>query len=123
MPNAGSVQCQLNDRFLLTILLIGQPELRRRVAGIPQLNQRIAIRTHVGPFTAEETTSYIVARMESVSERTDVFTKEAMAGIYEQSKGIGRLINALCDQCLFAGAIEGGAQIDDRLVQRVGHVI
>jgi hypothetical protein len=46
-----------------------------------------------------------------------------MAGIYEQSKGIGRLINALCDQCLFAGAIEGVAQIDDRLVQRVGQVI
>lgn len=114
---------QLNDRFLLTIVLIGQPELRRRVAGIPQLNQRIAVRAHIGPFTAEETTSYIVARMGSVTERTDVFTKEAMAGIYEQSKGIGRLINALCDQCLFAGAIESVTQIDDRLVQRVGHVI
>lgn len=114
---------QLNDRFLLTIVLIGQPELRRRVAGIPQLNQRIAVRTHIGPFTSEETTSYIVARMGSVTERTDVFTKEAMARIYEQSKGIGRLINALCDQCLFAGAIEGVAQIDERLVQRVGQII
>jgi len=31
---------QLNDRFLLTIVLIGQPELRHRVAEIPQLNQR-----------------------------------------------------------------------------------
>ena len=29
---------QLNDRFLLTVVLIGQPELRGRVAGIPQLN-------------------------------------------------------------------------------------
>jgi hypothetical protein len=45
------------------------------------------------------------------------------AVIYEQSKGVGRLINALCDQCLFAGAIEHVAQIDDRLVQRVGQVI
>jgi type II secretory pathway predicted ATPase ExeA len=35
---------QLNDRFLLTIVLIGQPELRHRVAEIPQLNQRIAAR-------------------------------------------------------------------------------
>lgn len=114
---------QLNDRFLLTIILIGQPELRRRVVGIPQLNQRIAVRTHVGPFTAEETTSYILARMGSVTERTDVFTKEAMAVIYDHSKGIGRLINALCDQCLFSGAIEGAVQIDDRLVQRVGQII
>jgi general secretion pathway protein A len=114
---------QLNDRFLLTVVLIGQPELRRRVAGIPQLNQRIAVRAHLGPFTAEETTSYITVRMRAATDRTDVFTKEAASAIYEQSKGIGRLINALCDQCLFAGAIEHVLQIDDQLVQRVGQVI
>jgi general secretion pathway protein A len=114
---------QLNDRFLLTVVLIGQPELRHRVAGIPQLNQRIAVRAHLGPLTAEETTSFITARMGASTHRTDVFTKDAIAVIYEQSKGIGRLINALCDQCLFAGAVEHASQIDDRLVQRVGQVI
>ena len=114
---------QLNDRFLLTVVLIGQPELRHRVAEIPQLNQRIAVRAHLGPFTAEETTSYITARMGAATHRTDVFTKEAVAVIYELSKGIGRLVNALCDQCLFAGAIEKVSQIDDRIVQRVGQCI
>ena len=111
---------QLNDRFLLTVVLIGQPELRHRVAGIPQLDQRIAVRAHLGPFTAEETMSYITVRMSVVTQRTDVFTKEALAVIYEQSKGIGRLINALCDRCLFAGAMEKVSEIDARLVQRVG---
>jgi general secretion pathway protein A len=113
---------QLNDRYLLTVVLIGQPELRGLVADIPQLNQRIAVRAHLGPFTAEETTAYIGARMEAVTDRTDVFTKEAIASIFEQSRGIGRVINTLCDQCLFAGAIEQVTQIDDRLVQRVGPV-
>jgi len=113
---------QLNDRFLLTVVLIGQPELRCRVEDIPQLSQRIAVRAHLGPFTAEETTAYIGARMGAVTDRTEVFTKEAMAFIYEQSRGIGRVINALCDQCLFAGAIEQVAQIDGRLVQLVGQV-
>lgn len=114
---------QLNDRFLLTIVLIGQPELRHRVAEISQLNQRIAVRAHLGPFTAEQTTSYIAARMGVATHRTDVFTKEAVRVIFEQSKGIGRLINVLCDQCLFAGAMEHVSEIDDRLVQRVGQVI
>jgi general secretion pathway protein A len=114
---------QLNGRFLLTVVLIGQPELRHRVAGIPQLNQRIAVRAHLGSFTAEETTSYITARMGGVTHRTDVFTKEAVALIYEQCKGIGRLINALCDQCLLGGAIEKVLQVDGRLVQRVGQFI
>jgi general secretion pathway protein A len=111
---------QLNDRFLLTVVLIGQPELRHRVADIPQLNQRIAVRAHLGPFTAEETRSYITARMGAATHRTDVFTKEAIVVIYEQSKGIGRLINALCDRCLFAGAIEKVSEIDDHLVLRAG---
>jgi type II secretory pathway predicted ATPase ExeA len=75
------------------------------------------------PFTAEETTANITARMGAVPHRTDVFTREAVAVIYEQSKGIGWLINALCDQCLFARAIEHVSQIDDRLVRGVGHVI
>jgi general secretion pathway protein A len=110
---------QLNDQFLLTVVLIGQPELLHRIAGIPQLNQRIAVRVHLGPFTAEETASYITVRMGAVTHRTDVFTKEAIAVIYRQSKGIGRLINAQCDQCLFAGAIEKVSEIDARLVQRV----
>jgi len=114
---------QLNDRFLLTIVVIGQPELRHRVAEIPQLNQRIAVRAHLGPFTAEETAAYITACMGAATHRIDVFTKAAMAVIYEESKGIGRLINALCDQCLFAGAIEHVSQIDDQLVRRVGQVI
>jgi len=114
---------QLNDRFLLTVVLIGQPELCHRIAEIPQLNQRIAVRAHLGPFTAEETTAYITARMGAATHRTDVFTKEAIAVIYDQSKGIGRLINALCDQCLFAGAVEHVSQIDDRIVQQVGKVI
>jgi type II secretory pathway predicted ATPase ExeA len=61
--------------------------------------------------------------MGAVPHRTDVFTREAVAVIYEQSKGIGWLINALCDQCLFARAIEHVSQIDDRLVRGVGHVI
>jgi general secretion pathway protein A len=114
---------QLNDRFLLTVVLIGQPKLRHRAAGIPQLNRRIAVRAHLGPFTAEETASYITARMGAATHRTGMFTKEVVAIIYEESKGIGRLVNALCDRCLFAGAIENVSQIDDRLVQRVGQFI
>lgn len=83
---------QLHDRFLLTVVLIGQPELRHRVGGIQQLNQRITLRAHLGPFTAEEEASFIMARMGAATHRTDVFTKEAVAVLFEQSKGIGRLI-------------------------------
>jgi type II secretory pathway predicted ATPase ExeA len=116
----GDIGC---GNTLLGRRLISQPELRQRVAGIPQLHQRISVRAHLGPFTAKETMSYITARMGAATHRIDVFTKGAVAVIYDQSKGIERLINALCDRCLFAGTIEHVSQIDDRLVQRVGQCI
>jgi len=108
---------------LLNRPLIGQPELRHPVARIHQLNQQVAVRAHLGPFTAEETGSYITARMGAAAHRTEVCTKEAVGVIYEQCRGIGRLIEAHCDQCLLAGAIGHILQIGDRLVQRVGQVI
>jgi len=114
---------QRNDRILLTVVLIDHPEAGHRIVSMPQLNQRITVRAHLDPFTAEETTSYSTARMEAVTHRTDVCTKEAVAVMYEQSKGIGRRMNARCDRCLFAGAVANAAPIDDRLVQRVWHVI
>lgn len=43
----------LNDWWLLTVVLIGHPELRHRIASILQLNQGIAVSAHLGPFTAE----------------------------------------------------------------------
>jgi type II secretory pathway predicted ATPase ExeA len=116
----GDIGC---GKALLSRRLIGQPELPHRVVGIPQLNQRIAVRAHLGPFTAGETASNITARMGAPTHRTDVITKEALAVIYEQSKAIGRLINALRDDCLFTGAFKHVSQNDDRLVQRVGQVI
>lgn len=111
---------QLNDRFLLTVVLIGQPELRHRVARVPQLNQRVAVRAHLLPLTLDETKSYIQSRLAAVTHRQDLFTKEAMELIYEQTQGIGRLINALCDACLMAGAQEHLREIDAALVGRVG---
>jgi hypothetical protein len=54
--------------------------------------------------------------MEAASHRTGLFANDAVAVIHGLTKGIGRHINALCNQCLFAGAIEKVSQIDDRLV-------
>jgi hypothetical protein len=103
--------------------MIGQQELRHRVARIPQLNPWVAVRAHLGPLPTEKMTSYITARMGFTTDWTDVLIKEALSVIYQRSKRMGLVINILGDQSFFAGAIEPGLQIDDPLVQRVGEVI
>jgi hypothetical protein len=54
--------------------------------------------------------------MAAASHRTDLFTNDAVAVIHGLTKGIGLHFNALCNQYLFAGAIEKVSQIDDQLV-------
>ena len=65
---------QLNDRFLMTILLIGQPELRDNIKNIKQLDQRIAIKYHLAPFNFNETVQYVFFRHHcNISSVANVF--------------------------------------------------
>ncbi|NQT95955.1 MAG: AAA family ATPase, partial [Candidatus Omnitrophica bacterium] len=50
---------QLNNRFLLTLILVGQPELREKINKLPQLRQRMAISFHLNVLSPEETIGYI----------------------------------------------------------------
>lgn len=94
---------QLNDQFLLTLLLIGQPELREKINSIKQLEQRISVKFHLGPLKAEETQFYIRKRLEKVNCSKTIFTDDALAAIHKASEGIPRSINNICDISLLLG--------------------
>lgn len=110
---------QLNDRFLMTIVLLGQPELRARVAQIPQLAQRIAVRYHLERFDRAETKAYIRGRLAAVGCHQDIFSSGAITMIYNETGGVCRLINALCDLCLHVGSLQGARRVGKGLVQQV----
>lgn len=114
---------QLNHRFLLTLVLMGQPELKSRVKSITQLNQRIAIRYHLRPFTAEETREYIAARMKAAGSTREVFSKDACGLVFKRSRGVCRLINSLCDLSLLFGYDEKAICIDAPLVKQASQAM
>jgi len=94
---------QLNNRFLMTIILLGQPELRSKVREIEQIDQRIAIKYHLTPFDFDEISEYIIFRQTKAGRKENAFSGEAIEKIYESSKGIPRKINNLCDLSLLIG--------------------
>ena len=57
---------QLNDKFMLTIILLGQPELRSIIKNMKQLDQRVAIRYHLNPLSYNETLRYVVFRFKKM---------------------------------------------------------
>ena len=84
-----------------------------------QLRQRITVRFHLAPLTRAELWPYIEHRLVvSGATGTFYFTAGALWRIYNYSRGIPRLVNAVCDKCLLAGYVEESHGIDFRLVGR-----
>ena len=99
---------------LLQIVLSGQPELDSKLDSqkLRQLKQRVGLRCNLLPLELKEVEGYIYRRMELAGARGNentIFSKEAVEAIYRISKGIPRLINTLCENCLMLGF---GLQLD-----------
>ncbi len=112
---------ETDDRKLLQIVLLGQPELRERLNShkLRQLRQRITVRYHLNPLTRTEVGQYIQHRLALAgSKGTPGFTGPAIWRVYRYSKGIPRLINAVCDKALLAGYVERSQHINYRMVGR-----
>ena len=91
---------QFDNRFLLTLILIGQPELKYGISKMPQLEQRIAIKYHLEPLSRSETELYIHFRLKTAGLTQNIFTDKAVNKIYDYSQGIPRKINKISDLSL-----------------------
>src|SRR5579872_517497 len=112
---------ETDDRKLLQIVLMGQPELRERLNAhsLRQLRQRITVRYHLNPLRRFEVAQYVQHRLQvSGSRGAPYFTRPALWRIYNYSQGIPRLVNAVCDKALLAGFVEQRDRINYRLVGR-----
>ena len=107
---------QLNDAFLLTLLIVGQPLLAERVRRFPQLDERLAARGLLKPLEKEEVRTYINHRLDIAGLTEPVFSPGAIELISQYSGGIPRRINHICDTCLIIGYSRTLKTIDEGLV-------
>lgn len=100
---------ETDDRKLLQIVLMGQPELRDLLNehSLRQIRQRITVRYHLSPLRFGEVKEYIRHRLHiSGANGSPCFSAAAIWRVFKYSKGIPRLINAVCDKCLLAGFVQ-----------------
>ena len=110
---------QLNNRFLITLVLIGQPELLEKIKPMPQLQQRLGIKYHLLGLDLKETEEYIKHRLSVAGARRDIFAKKAFEAIYSHSEGIPRKINNICDMSLLISFGQEVKIIDKKLVEKL----
>lgn len=104
---------QLNDRFLLTLILVGQPELREKINKLPQLKQRMAISYHLNVLSREETARYIEHRCGVAGAEKMLFSEEAVELIAVNSGGVPRKINTYCELALMQGMFDKKKIVDE----------
>jgi general secretion pathway protein A len=106
---------ETTNQKLMQILLVGQPELRVKLdlPELRQLKQRIGLRCHIAPLSAEETRLYIRHRLR-IAGAVDAgtFTDGAIQKIADYSGGTPRVINIVCDHCLLSGFADSKKRID-----------
>ena len=117
---------ETNERKLLQIMLIGQPELRSMLAspGLEQLAQRVIARYHLGPLAAGETAAYLAHRLAVAGRHgASPFDAAALRRIQQISGGLPRRINLLADRALLGAFAEGRAQVSRRIVDQAAREV
>ncbi len=107
---------ETNERKLLQIVLIGQPELRDMLARpeLEQLAQRVIARFHLDALSAEESTQYITHRLAVAGWSGPLpFDRAALRDIHRLARGVPRRINLLCGRALL-GAYASGQRVVGR---------
>jgi type II secretory pathway predicted ATPase ExeA len=108
---------QMDDRNLLAVILVGQPELRARLRhrAYRALTQRIGAEFHLSPLSLEDTVSYVGHRLNVAGCARPLFSEGALARLHEGSGGIPRVLNHLATQALLEG-MAGGVQVIDETI-------
>ena len=104
-----------DSRALLSLVLVGLPELRERLAlrRNRSLYSRIHYRLEIPVLTPEDTTEYLRMRMARVGVDREVFSSDAVVLLHEATAGAMRELDRLC-----AAALRETARKKRKLVER-----
>jgi len=93
---------KIDSQTPLNLILMGQPDVNKtiRLHSMKALSQRTNFRYHLSGLDKNEAKPYITHHL-SVAGRTDtLFSDDVIEEIFQQAKGIPRVINNLCYACL-----------------------
>ena len=112
---------QLDDRNLISLVLMGQPELKRRLKhrAYEPLRQRIGMQYDLKPLNLEETAEYLDFRIIKAGGRPGLFSATAVATIFTYSTGIPRMINHAASLALLECFGRGEDRVEEAVMDAV----
>jgi general secretion pathway protein A len=108
-----------NMQPTLTLLLVGQTAILPALDRMPALEERLAVKCLLRPFTADEAASYVTHRLNAAGAGREIFTPEALSRLHQLTRGNPRRINRLCDLALLIGFAEEQSMIETAHLEAV----
>ena len=107
---------ETNQRKLLQIIILGQPELLEILSqeSMRQLAQRITARFHLNPLSRNELKAYISHRLAVAGSNVQLFDEKTIKRLFQLSHGVPRLINIICDRALLGTYVESKTSVDSQ---------
>jgi general secretion pathway protein A len=117
---------ETNERKLLQIVLIGQPELRTMLQQpeLAQLAQRVIARFHLDALSEHETTQYISHRLAIAGHHGALpFDDASVRLIHHLTHGVPRRINLLCGRALLGAWAHGATRVNRSIVKKAAQEV
>ena len=111
---------ETTERKLLQIILLGQPELRDKLAQpeLAQLAQRVVARFHLGPLSKSDLPGYIAHRVANAGGQRQVIPPSLMPALHRASRGVPRLVNLICDRALLGAYAESADHVNRKMLDK-----
>ena len=110
----------LDSERRLCLLLVGQSELRRRVAMAHHeaLAQRLVVRYHLSGLRREELEPYLTHALRRAGCELPLFEPPACQALFQASHGLPRMLSSLAHYALVAAALDKARTVAAEHVQR-----
>lgn len=105
----------------LNLILIAQPEVTQkiRLSSLQALSQRINFRFHLTGLDRSEAKEYIIHQLKIAGRTDNLFSDDVIEEIFQQSKGIPRVINNICYACLLEIYQQNKNVVDTQTLENV----
>jgi general secretion pathway protein A len=116
---------ETNERKLMRIILLGQPELETMLSRpeLRQVEQRITARYHLQPLLRSEINAYVLHRLAVAGRREPVFSARVLGKLYSKTGGIPRLINVICDRAMLGAYVKSRREVNGPILNKAAREV
>ncbi len=116
---------ETNERKLMRIILLGQPELETMLSRpeLKQVEQRITARYNLLPLDRSEIHAYVSHRLAVAGCQEPVFPVRVINNLYDKTRGIPRLINIICDRAMLGAYVKSRRKVSTKILNKAAREV